>query len=86
MSSIEVLESSPVNRDQLIGLLKADKIDTRPVFPAISQYPIWDDDSLNPKPIALHIGDNCINLPSGAILSESKIKYISARINIHTGN
>lgn len=86
MSSIEVLESSPVNRDQIIGLLKADNIDTRPVFPAISQYPIWDDSSLRPKPIALHIGDNCINLPSGATLSEAKIKYISSRINLHTDN
>lgn len=86
MSSIEVLESSPVIRDRLMGLLKADKIDTRSVFPAISQYPIWDDSTLRPQPTALHIGNNCINLPSGVTLSKAKIKYISSRINFHTGN
>jgi perosamine synthetase len=84
MSSIEVLPASPVNRDQLINLLKSDNIDTRPVFPAISQYPIWDSGNILPRPVALHVGTNCMNLPSGVGLTEAKIKYICARINHHT--
>lgn len=86
MSSIEVLASSPVNRDQLIKLLKSDNIDTRPVFPAISQYPIWDCENNLPKPVALHVGNNCMNLPSGVGLTEAVIKYICCRINHHTMN
>ncbi|MCP9808659.1 aminotransferase class I/II-fold pyridoxal phosphate-dependent enzyme [Cyanobium sp. HWJ4-Hawea] len=83
MSSIKVLSHSPVNRDQLINALRADNIDTRPVFPAISQYPIWQNKSL-PSPNALHIGKTCINLPSGVGLSEAVIKYVCSRINLHT--
>ena len=85
MSSIEVLRTSSVNRDQLIKALRKDNIDTRPVFPAISQYPIWDNDCLTPNPVAFHVGRNCMNLPSGVALSEAKIKYICERINYHTG-
>jgi len=84
MTSIEVLPESCLNRDQLIRTLRKDNVDTRPVFPAISQYPIWDNDSLTPRPISLHIGRNCMNLPSGVGLSEAKVKYICNRINAHT--
>ena len=42
MSSIRLLDKSPVNRDELIQILKLKNIDTGPVFPAISQYPIWE--------------------------------------------
>jgi perosamine synthetase len=85
MTSIEVLESSPVNRDELIKLLKTDQIDTRPVFPAISQYPIWDREDLKPCPVSLHVGNNCMNLPSGVCLSQSQVKYVCSRINFYTG-
>jgi len=85
MSSIEVLDSSPVKRDQLMALLKKDNIDTRPVFPAISQYPIWGENNSSTGNVSLHVGNTCINLPSGVLLSEAKIKYISSRINFHTG-
>ena len=84
MSSIEVLSSSPVNRDKLINLLKSDNIDTRPVFPAISQYPIWGSKNLLPRQVALHVGNNCMNLPSGVGLTEAQVKYISSRVNHHT--
>jgi len=84
MTSIEVLPESKLSRDQLIKALKADNIDTRPVFPAISQYPIWDNESLIPRPKSLHIGRNCMNLPSGVGLSEAKVKYICDRITAHT--
>jgi len=86
MSSIEVLSSSPINRDQLMELLKADNIDTRPVFPAISQYPIWDSKDVQPQPVAFHVGNNCMNLPSGVGLTEAMVKYICSRVNYHTMN
>lgn len=84
MTSIEVLPESSLDRDRLMKALREDNIDTRPVFPAISQYPIWDNDSLTPRPISLHIGRNCMNLPSGVALSEAKVKYICSRINSYT--
>lgn len=85
MSSIEVLDSSLVDRNELSRLLKIDKIDSRPVFPAISQYPIWDRENISPRPVALHVGNNCMNLPSGVCLSQAQVRYICSRINLHTG-
>jgi perosamine synthetase len=86
MSSLRVLEHSPVSRNDLIRLLKDDNIDTRPVFPAISQYPIWDHHDITPQPVSLLVGNTCINLPSGVCLTESQVKYICSRINFHTSN
>jgi len=86
MSSIEVHSSAAVNRDQLINLLKSDNIDTRPVFPAISQYPIWGSRHIVPRPVAAHVGNNCMNLPSGVGLTEAEVKYICSRVNHHTMN
>ena len=41
MTSFILNEGSQKSRDELINSLKKDGIDSRPVFPAISQYPIW---------------------------------------------
>jgi perosamine synthetase len=75
MSSILLQEKSPIGRDALIAELKKNKIDTRPVFPAISQYPIWPIKQA-PQPIAKHVGDNAINLPSGVCLKREEVKYV----------
>ena len=75
MTSIRLTENARVSRDQLISYLKENNIDSRPVFPAISQYPIWGTQSqscVNAK----KIGQTAINLPSGVALSESQIEYI----------
>ncbi len=79
MTSILVHESSPVSRDDLMKELKARKVDTRAVFPAISQYPIWPTPQ-SPQPNALRIGLRAINLPSGVCLSREEVAYICAQI------
>ena len=86
MTSIEILQQSKMKRDELIKALRKDNVDTRPVFPAISQYPIWDDNELTPTKTSLHIGLNCMNLPSGVGLSEAQVKYICDKINLHTSS
>ena len=79
MTSFTLDESSPVSRDDLINSLKKDGIDSRPVFPAISQYPIWQ---YEPKiqPNAMKIGSSGINLPSGVLLSKPAIEKVCASI------
>ena len=59
--------------------LKKKNIDTRPVFPSISQYPIWNTDQKS-QPNAALIGDNSINLPSGVCLSHEEVKYVAKSI------
>ena len=75
MTSIRLTENARVSRDQLISYLKENNIDSRPVFPAISQYPIWGT-QLQSCVNAKKIGQTAINLPSGVSLSESQIEYI----------
>ena len=79
MSSVLLQEKSPIGRDALIAELKNHKIDTRPVFPAISQYPIWPMKQ-TPQPVAKHVGDNAINLPSGVCLKREEVEYVCATI------
>jgi perosamine synthetase len=79
MTSFTLDEGSSISRDDLISSLKRDGIDSRPVFPAISQYPIWQ---YEPKiqPNAMKIGSNGINLPSGVLLSKPAIEKVCASI------
>jgi len=75
MTSVFLDETIETSRDDLIGRLKVRNIDTRPVFPAISQYPIWgvDHDS---QPTAMLIGDRAMNLPSGVCLKKHEVDHI----------
>jgi perosamine synthetase len=75
MSSIVLEDSAPMGREMLMKELRAMNIDTRPVFPAISQYPIWPTQQA-PNPTALAIGARGINLPSGVCLERAEVAYV----------
>lgn len=75
MSSIFLEETASITRDQLREELKKRNVDTRPVFPAISQYPFWDKPQ-TPQPTALRVGNQAINLPSGVCLKREEVDYI----------
>ena len=76
MTSILLDQNLNISRDSFMEELKKLNIDTRSVFPSISQYPIWGKEykeNINSK----LIGDNGINLPSGVNLTNNEIDYIS---------
>jgi perosamine synthetase len=75
MTSILVSEEAGIGRDELRERLKAMNVDTRPVFPAISRYPIWPRPQA-PQPNALRIGETGINLPSGHKLRRHEVAYV----------
>jgi perosamine synthetase len=75
MTSICLGEEAGITRDELRDSLRKRNIDSRPVFPAISQFPFWPKPQL-PKPIANFIGKQAINLPSGVCLKREQIDYI----------
>ncbi len=79
MTSILLKNNCTVFRDDLIKLLKERNVDSRPVFPAISQYPIWGYET-EPMPTANYIGNNALNLPSGVCLKREHVAYITAQI------
>ena len=80
MSSIKIGNSITITRDEVISKLLEKGIDSRPVFPAISQYPFWNVKN-TPKPIAKEIGDRSINLPSGVNLSKNSIDYVVSSLH-----
>jgi perosamine synthetase len=75
MTSIYLDENAGISRDELMQELKKRNIDTRPVFPAISQYPIWTKPQ-STQPIARRVSDQSINLPSGVCLKGEQVDYI----------
>jgi perosamine synthetase len=75
MNSVTLGDDVKISRDEVMEKLKTEGIDTRPVFPAISQYPIWDREH-QPGPVATRIGANSINLPSGVKLSKASIERV----------
>ncbi len=79
MSSLRLDESIKVPRDDLIKQLKALNVDSRPVFPSISQYPIWTTRQ-DPQPTAMRVGRQAINLPSGVCLTRDEVMYVTKAI------
>lgn len=63
MTSLRLDENLSVSSDELIKELKKRNVDTRPVFPAISTYPIWSKKQ-KPQETTLLIGKTSLNLPS----------------------
>ena len=78
MTSI-LIDRKDFNREDFRAKLLDLKIDTRPVFPAISQYPIWNE-TRNPQPVARWIGENALNLPSGVRLTKNSIERVCETI------
>ncbi|OHX13830.1 GNAT family N-acetyltransferase [Chromobacterium sphagni] len=79
MSSILLDKDARIGRDALMQQLKTRNIDSRPVFPAISQYPIWPREQ-PPQSTAMHVGLQAINLPSGVCLSRDEVAYACKHI------
>jgi perosamine synthetase len=79
MTSFTLDPERGVSRDELILELKKRGIDSRPVFPSISQYEIWGYQASIPRN-SKFIGDNGINLPSGVLLNRNSIEKVVLNI------
>lgn len=76
MSSL-IVTSMP--REAFAAELRKRNVDTRPVFPAISQYPHWPVRQ-EPMPTAKWVGEHGVNLPSGVCLRRSEVEYVAQQI------
>ena len=75
MTSVLISKDAPLTRDEFRDKLKEKNIETRSVFPAISQYPIWPKVQ-RPQPTASFVGEQALNLPSGVCLKHEQVAYI----------
>lgn len=80
MTSIMV-DSNYSSRATITAALRAEGIDSRPVFPPISAYPIWGIEPTEPGRCAASLGSGGINLPSGVRLSRASIARVSEAID-----
>ncbi|HKV66692.1 MAG TPA: DegT/DnrJ/EryC1/StrS family aminotransferase, partial [Gaiellales bacterium] len=80
MTSILVDPACGIDRDGMRAALAAVGIDTRPTFPLISTYPIWDERRAVPAPVAATIADRGINLPSGVRLRRDQVARIGEAV------
>ena len=79
MTSIRLEEKLTIGRDGLIAALRDRNVDSRPVFPSISQYPIWDKKQ-KAQPVATRVGKQAMNLPSGVCLKKDEVMYVCKQI------
>jgi perosamine synthetase len=79
MTSLFLKEDAVIDRSLLMQKLKELNIDTRPVFPAISQYPIWTH-KVQSQPNANLVGLRALNLPSGVCLSKDEVMYVCSSV------
>jgi perosamine synthetase len=79
MTSVRVRPESGLTRDEVRAALRERDIDTRPVFPAISRYPMWERRQL-PGRVAHALGSEAINLPSGVCLRRDEVARVCEAI------
>lgn len=80
MTSILVDPACGIDRDGMRAALAAGGIDTRPTFPLISTYPIWDERRAVPAPVAARIAEQGINLPSGVRLRRDQVARVGEAV------
>jgi perosamine synthetase len=80
MTSILVDPACGIDRDAMRAVLALEGIDTRPTFPLISTYPIWDERRAVPAPVAATIAHRGINLPSGVRLRRDQVARIGEAV------
>ncbi len=76
MTSLLLDSTAGMPRDEVCKRLKELNVDTRPVFPAISQYQFWPR-AQETQPVAKMIGEWGLNLPSGVCLKRHQVDYVS---------
>lgn len=79
MTSIKLSAQVSGQISDLAFFLKENGIDSRPVFPTIHAYPMWESNVHNP--VASEISSRALNLPSGVTMSNKSIAKVSEKIN-----
>jgi perosamine synthetase len=77
MTSIILNKNFGVSRDELMNKLRERKIDSRPLFPQMSSFRMFKSYD---NPMAYHIANNGINLPSGHERTQEEVSYICKSI------
>ena len=80
MTSITLEGQFRNRREELRSHLLAAGIDSRPVFPQMSSFPIWGSNRKYLNPVAEHVSSAGVNLPSGVNLRKHSVKRVAEEI------
>jgi perosamine synthetase len=75
MTSVVLDDSIRLTRDEVMAGLKARHIDSRPFFPPISSFPMFQSRERD-NPVAYRVARRGINLPSGHNLTEEDVDRV----------
>jgi len=78
MTSIILDDDIPVSREAIQSDLFKKGIDTRPVFPPMSSFPMFKKTA---NPVSEFIGKKGINLPSALNMTESDVNYVCQELD-----
>lgn len=78
MMSLLVGDAFPLTRDELMRALREHHIDSRPFFHPLDTLPPYRQDP--PRPVALRLSRQGINLPSAPSLTDEQVTYICETI------
>lgn len=78
MTSAILTDKAPIGRSELMRMLSERGIDTRPLFPPISSFPMFKKEN---NPVAEYVGSRGINLPCACNLREEDIDFVCENIN-----
>ena len=79
MNSITLNHQVKSSVSDLAIFLKQNGVDSRPVFPTIHKYPMWETDVINAN--AAYVSERSLNLPSGVCLSDNSISKVADLVN-----
>lgn len=79
MNSITLNHQVKSSVSDLAIFLKQNGVDSRPVFPTIHKYPMWETDVINAN--ATYVSERSLNLPSGVCLSDNSISKVADLVN-----
>ena len=79
MFSILLKDSAKISRDALMEKLKADGIETRPLFYPMHVMPVYEDPNAN-CPVSERIASHGMNLPTHGKLTREDVRYICDRL------
>jgi len=78
MTSVELCGFNYDKRQEFMAKLKANFVDSRPVFSPLSSLPMFDERGHNP--VAKRVGESAINLPSGHNLNIEQLEHVAKTI------
>jgi perosamine synthetase len=79
MTSIVLAEGIGITRDEVIAALKQRHIDSRPFFPPMSSFPMFQNRA-SANPVAYRVSRQGINLPSGHNLTEEDVDRVCSAL------